>query len=427
MDDGTPGIEVGEYKSVRLNCLDEDRDIPYLKGEHFKYQSLAPFRVRELRNDEVEISNSSYSGIIQLDSCRINFSTKVKTNLFYMLSFLKDEQHFLYDPNRAIDIEEGASFFDVLGRLFINELEAILEQGLYRSYRREEDKLKFLRGKLDIRQQIQNEFRKDATFCCSFGDLTYDNQENRIVLLAATLLIPLIRFNDQVRDDLIRYRHIIQKEVSVATLTPDDCDRISFSRLNEHYKAIISFAKVILQSHFIRSTQRGAAKGFNFLVDMNKVYEDFVTSVIEDVIDNTVEFDDFVVEKQKRFSSLVREGRIITKPDVILRRKNTDEYPLIIDAKYKRDKSNNDYYQVIAYALAIPTAMACCLIYPDSEKDPIRSLTLDTKPFGYDRSDIKLHAKKLRLFLEPSDSDQSFHGYVENIRQQLQGILASCL
>jgi 5-methylcytosine-specific restriction enzyme subunit McrC len=416
--------EIPEFKSTIFDELDPETDLPYLKKSYFGSESPGTYKVRELKDSKVEIENTSYSGIIQLDTVRLHFSTKVKTNLFYMLSFLKDEKFFLYDPEVVIEIKEGENFFDILGRLFLNELEEIFRRGIYKKYVRKEENIAFLRGKLCITGQVTNDIRKRAKFHCSYEDLTYDNQENRIVLRATHLLIPLIRFNEDIKRSLMRYSQLLREEVSLVDLTYEDCNRIQFSKLNEHYESIIQFAKVILQHYFIRSVHVGASRGFNFIVNMNKVYEDFITALIEEVIEEGAEFKDFAAEKQERFDSLVKEKRIITRPDVILRQKNKKDYPVIIDAKYKRYDNNADYYQVIAYALAIPSARACFLIYPADELVDESPLTIDPKVFGNQRPEIKIFCIRINLLWEES---YGFADYVNLVKKQLSEKLSKVI
>jgi 5-methylcytosine-specific restriction endonuclease McrBC regulatory subunit McrC len=148
---------------------------------------------------------------------------------------------------------------------------------------------------------------------------------------------------------------------------------------------------------------------------MNKVYEDFITKLIEEVIEEGG--GEYAVERQERFDSLVRERRIITRPDVILRKKNTDQCPYIIDAKYKKQDSNSDYFQVIAYALAIPSATDCYLIYPQDEDIDMLPLTIDAGRFDPNRGDIKLHAIKIDLLLS---EDYDFQSYIMKMKQQLK-------
>jgi 5-methylcytosine-specific restriction enzyme subunit McrC len=418
-------IDIPEYQTKEVAGLSKDRDIPYLKKDCFKYKERSPYEIKKsIETDQIEIKNTSYSGIMQLEKVRIHFSTKVKTNLFYMLSFLKDEKSFLYDDEIIIDIKEGESFFDIIGKLFLNELKEIFEKGFYKKYVRKEENISFLKGKLQIKTQVRNDIHKKTKFYCSYEDLTYDNLENRIVLRAATLLIPLIRFNEDIKTELLRYSYILKEEVSLVNVSPEDCNRVQFSKLNEHYETIIQFSKVILQNYFIRHIYKGASKGFNFIVNMNKVYEDFISQIVEEIIQGEDEFQEFVVEKQAKFTRLVKEGEIITKPDVILRKKGKEEYPLIIDAKYKREENNTDYYQVIAYALAIPTAKACCLIYPSEENVNTTAFTLDRKSFDNTREDVKLHTVKINLFW---DEDMGFKEYIRKVKSELKSKLLQAI
>jgi 5-methylcytosine-specific restriction endonuclease McrBC regulatory subunit McrC len=162
-------------------------------------------------------------------------------------------------------------------------------------------------------------------------------------------------------------------------------------------------------------------------VNMNKVYEDFITEIIEEIVSENKEFKNYTVEKQEKFDSLVREKKIITKPDIILRQKETTNYPIIVDAKYKRQENNADYYQVIAYALAIPTAKKCCLIYPEDEPIAATVLTLDTKPFSPHGREIKLHALRVNLFLGDTDKQQDFSEYIKKMKEQISNNLIAVL
>jgi 5-methylcytosine-specific restriction enzyme subunit McrC len=338
---------------------------------------------------------------------------------------LKDEKAFNYDPDTIIDVREGLNFYDILGRMYLNELETIYRKGFYKKYVRKEEDIRYLRGKIILREQIKNNISKKSSFYCSYEDLTYDNAENQIILKAVTLLVPLIRFNERIKRDLIMYRLIMSEVVSLQNITPEDCERIQYNRLNEHYGAILAFSKLILRHHFIRSVQKGSAFGFNFIVNMNRVYEDFITTLLEELTSEDRAFEDYVIEKQARFDSLVKEKEIITRPDVILRRRDTNRYPLIIDAKYKARESNADYYQVIAYALALPGSETCCLIYPDEpdiKVPPI--LTLNTKPFERDGREVKIHTIKIDLRL---DEELWFEDYIKKIKTEMRTKITNCL
>ncbi len=412
-------VEIPEYRSCELILENEVNDLVYLQNSCFHKKSVSSYKVRKLRDNKIEIENTSFSGIIQLESVRIHFSTKVKTNLFYLLSFLKDEGAFFYDPFKIIDIKEGNNFFDILGRLFVNELIAIFKRGLCKRYVRREENLQFLKGRLLIPRQISNNIKKNPKFFCLYDDLTYDNLENRIILRATSLLAPHIRFNDATRKDLFRFINMLREEVRLENISPEDCDKVQYSRINDYYETIIGFCKIILQDHFIRSAQKGLSRGFNFIVNMNKVYEDFIIEMITEIFMEDERCRGYAVETQEKFDSLVKEKRIITKPDILLRRKNTREYPYIIDAKYKRQENNADYYQVIAYALAIPSATACFLVYPSEETIEDSVVTVDTTPFQIQKPgrEIKIVAIKINLHW---DQVLDYKPYIQGVKKELK-------
>ena len=152
------------------------------------------------------------------------------------------------------------------------------------------------------------------------------------------------------------------------------------------------------------------------------------TEIIEELINTCPEFTEFEIEKQPRFNKLVEEKSIVTKPDIVLRQ-NRNEYPFIIDTKYKKDPVNADYYQVIAYSLALRNCKACCLIYPESErveikKERTRILTLIRDLTGKDPRKVELHARTVDLRLEGSEEIE-YDTYIDNIKEQVKKILLS--
>ena len=416
-------IKISEYKYRVIDKFCKETDWDYLEKHCFKYKEKKPYNIFKNREGEVCIKNSSYSGIIQLENVRVHFSTKVKTNLFFMLSFLKSEKEFLCDKETPIEIKEGANFFDIIGRMFLNELEEIVKKGLLKKYVKKHENIGFLKGKLYIKGQIHNNIKNKPKFSCIYDDLTVNNLENQIVLRALTLLIPMIRFNMDIFKDLKSHEYILKDSIELVDVSPSDCDKIHFSRLNEYYSTIIQFSKLIIEENFIRSVNKGKSRGFNFVVNMNKVYEDFITEMVLEVVDQN--FEEYKVVSQSRFNSLVKEKKIVTIPDIILKQRGTESYPLIIDAKYKREDKNTDYYQVIAYSLALPEAKACCLIYPNTEKDIEKKLTLRRDIIHSNgQDDVKLYAKVVDLHIE---EDLLFDDFISGIKSQIKNIISECI
>ncbi len=416
-DDHTQDVVIKEYKTKTIKDLSPD-EISYLKKECFhKSRNVKSFEIDDMRIDGPRIKNDSFSGVIQLDDHRIHFAPKVSANLLYMLSFLKDDKNFYYDPSLLIDIDAGENFFDILGRLFINELDSIFQIGFFKKYVRKSENTPYLKGKLMFTQQIQNDIRKRLKFASSYEDLTYDNIENQIILRATNLLIPLIRFNEGVRQKLHLYNQLLREKVSLVKILPEECNRVQYSKLNDYYQAAIQFSKVIIQHNYIRSLDSGASIGFNFVVDMNKVFEDFITDIITEIVQEDEKLEDFYVVSQKSFKDLLKEKTLDTRPDVIIGMRHSEDFPIVIDTKYKPKSTSADYYQVIAYSLAIPTAKSCYLVYPKYKDSKDNSYTVNTESFGNERPEIKLNIVCIDLMLEGT---MSFDEFVSQTKNQLR-------
>jgi len=416
-------ITIPEYSDKELDIKLPPEDENYLRSQRFNRDKRKNIEVFYNREGKPTIRIGPFAGIIQLTDKRIHFSTKVNARLFYMLSFLKSEDEFLYDPETPIQIREGTNFFDIIGRFFLNYVKDILRRGLLKKYVRKKENVRFLKGKILIKNQIKENLVDKSRFFCEYEDLTFDNLENQIALSALHSLISLIRFNKRIRNELRRFETVLKDFISLLKVNPAECNHIKFNRINQHYANIIGLSKLILEERFIRSIHKGESRGFNFIVNMNKVYEDFITEIVEEIIEQDLEFKEFEIERQPRFSKLVRERTLITKPDIVIRR-GEKKYPFIIDTKYKREDSNADYYQVIAYSLALRNSKACCLIYPTSEKTKIssKSLTLVRDLTAEIPDEVKLLARTVDLYLT-KDKELEYEDYINGIKNQVKSIL----
>ncbi|MFH1897002.1 MAG: hypothetical protein ABH886_01990, partial [Candidatus Desantisbacteria bacterium] len=81
--------------------------------------------------------------------------------------------------------EHGKLFFDVIAKIMVLEFNDIFyKQGLLKKYVSKKENIKFLRGKLLIKDQIRRNLIDKAKFSCQYDDLTYNNLENQSILCA---------------------------------------------------------------------------------------------------------------------------------------------------------------------------------------------------------------------------------------------------
>lgn len=419
LEEDTITVEENKEKALDFS-LTTDEEL-YLSGPIFNGPRKKNITIFYDRNGKAFIKVGPYAGIIQLDSKRIHFSNKVDARLFYMLTFLKNEEEFLYDDSKLIDLKEGSNFFDVIGRLFLNLLEDIMRRGLLKKHVKQRENRRYFKGKLLIKEQLHVNTINKSRFFCEFEDLTFDNFENRVILSATTALISLIRYNEQTRAELKRYQTILKDAITLVRINTEEIHGLRFNRINQYYERIVKLSLLILEQRFVKSTESGESIGFNFIVNMNRVYEDFITEMFEEVIEEHA-YKDLSVVKQYGFASLVKERSLITKPDIIIK-KNQREYPIILDTKYKKEDANADYYQIIAYSLALKSSRACCLIYPKSESSQIeqRVLTLTRDPTNLTKDEVKIFTETIDL--SDNKAVVNYDQYILSIKAQIRRLL----
>lgn len=417
--DENPTIE--EYKTTKIKKLDK-RDWDYLEKSYFRIKNQKFFKVYVDRHSTQCIDNTSAAGLIQLSDRRLYFKTKVDTRLFYMLRFLKSEKDFLYDPDSIIEIEDGDNFFDIIVRLFLTELKKIIKTGLLQKYVRKYENLDELKGGLDIERQMQNDINDIFKFSCAYSDLTVDNAENRIVLKALDVLIPVVRFDKNLRKQLKMYEYLLKEGVKLVDLSPEDCDNISFDVTNDYYVSILRLSKVILNKSFIKSVHEGRSVGFNFIVNMNTVFQDFITQMINDVINENSEFSKFEAKNQKEFRSFIEGSN--EKPDVSLKIKGKRLYPFPIELKYKIEKKvkKADHVQAAVYGTNLPGARLGCIICAKDREDNIgrKSKQINKNMMKNESEKIPLLIYKIDLYID----DKLIYGdYINKIKDQIKTII----
>src|SRR3972149_8788336 len=138
--------------------FDEKIDRKYLNKKCFKFKKrklfrgkkcteLKPFKTHIGWNKEISIENVHCAGIIQLKNVRLRFYPKFDAYIFHMLSYLKTDEEFLYDPDNVIEIKEGVNFLDLIGRLFSIQLDKIVKIGLLKKYTEKHEDLGYIKGK----------------------------------------------------------------------------------------------------------------------------------------------------------------------------------------------------------------------------------------------------------------------------------------
>lgn len=257
-------------------------------------------------------------------------------------------------------LPEGLSLVDLLGWLLADQCESVLQGGLLQDYVAHEETLETLRGRLRLLDQVTRRFGRIDRLECAFDELETDVVENRI------LAAGLSRARRACRD-----RGIVRRLARLESIFREACDpdrlaaeqakaSIEYHRRNQHYKPGHELSWLFMEQPGIGDLlASGPISSFAFLLDMNRLFEGFVTRLLQDGLAPR----NIRVDAQRRDRTIIHDEvagrRYGIVPDMLL------EVPAAIgsgrrrvpvDAKYKlydeHDLDSADVYQTFFYAYA---------------------------------------------------------------------------
>lgn len=304
--------------------------------------------VKELK-DGLEISAKSYIGKIQFKNFIVNVKPKFKLkleNISKLFAYsLKLDDIKMPDNEIISDIVDN-HLIDVIITFFVRECRKLAIHGLLKSYVTYRDDIRYLRGKIILTQQQKHIIRKNLNFACEFDELEYNNLENQILLNCLKKCYNLTN-SESLKKQLMTLIYQFSGEVCDVYISLEDFHRINYTRLNQHYKTAHELARMILSSigigDFYQPLEPPKQKITSFFVDMNLVFERFVTRLL---LKNPRSY---TVESQKSSPAWESENgeKRFVRPDILLT--NDSEVKVVVDVKYKPKLDTSDLYQIGFY------------------------------------------------------------------------------
>jgi 5-methylcytosine-specific restriction enzyme subunit McrC len=200
-----------------------------------------------------------------------------------------------------------------------------------------------------------------------FDDFTEDILENRLLKAALATLGKLRLRSESSRRSLRRFDHVLEL-VSSQTYDPRNVPCIQYTRLNEHYRGAVEWARLILR-FASAEVRHGKALGTTVLFDMNEVFEDFVRVALREELGLKVHEFPSGGECPSLFLDSLRQ--IALKPD--LSWWSARRCRFVGDVKYKAVNAagvkHSDLYQLLAYTTATGLKSGL-LVYAASEGKP---------------------------------------------------------
>jgi 5-methylcytosine-specific restriction enzyme subunit McrC len=301
-------------------------------------------------------------------------------NLFYLLGFGADLVKW---AGTRFPFDTQPDLLAIVGWMFEAEVRRALAGGVVRGYRQEQEALTTLRGRVDVAAQIRARQGLPLPLECRFDEFTPDVELNRIIKAAILRLLRTPALDPPLTRAL-RFRLHSFADVAAVDYRDREVPEVVFSRLNRHWEHAAGLARLILQRQVLRDRE-GAVLGEGFTIDMNRLFERFVSDVIAAACPPAVR-----AEPQAARSLA---PRLPIRPDIVLRQGDRDV--AVADVKYKLPSGwvHHDAYQLLAYctALGLPAGL---LIYASPlphDAQPVAHTGIRLERIGLDL-DVDRHA-----------------------------------
>jgi len=394
-----------ETRTVALNA-DSARRLVDAAGPAL---SISPGAVR----GTYDITAGHHVGSIVVGDISVVISPKIKPdNLFLMLEAGIPADRW---RKETLDYKVDQNLLPSVISFFARTVDAALARGVLRAYRSIDERLVALRGRIDLREQIRQPALASPV-ACTFDEYTSDNAENRYLRAALRRARRVTSVPIDVRRSIERSL-IRLDEVSDVIVQPDDFDRMVFTRLNRHYEPALRLARLVL-SNLTLLDDHGDAGASSFLVDMNDLFQRFVTLRLRRALNGSLR----LIDEPTRH--LGRGGQVTMYPDLEFHDPLTNRATYVGDVKYKITADGRarsaDYYQMLAYctALNLPEGV---LIYCLADGDPPRRVVEVV------HTDIRLRTFPIDLRGDADAVDgaiQELADWIKDRSRAIQGVAA---
>ena len=284
------------------------------------------------------------------------------------IKMLRTLKNFPFKSSNLANLKtQNLPLLEIFISMFLCELETLVKKGIKSDYVALEENLNFLKGKLNINEQIKRNSIHKERFYVGYSEFLSDIKINRIIKSTLKFLYKKSNFNKN--QQKIRELLFMFDEVSTCDDYKNFFAKLVITRQVKHYEQTLLWCKIFLLGNSF-TQHKGDDLAFALLFDMNALFESYVGNFIKKKFSGTIlqHSEKHLVEEPKSFK---------LRPDIFLKDK------FIADTKWKIISSKDDISQADLYQLYAYGKKHECdnlhLIYP--KIDDIRQKTMK---FRYD-------------------------------------------
>ncbi len=310
------------------------------------------------------LTPGSTVGVIRLPDLTVEIRPKLPIDrVLFLASYALGA--FQLKPEVA-DIDKSNNLVEAMVQFFHAAVRQATGRGLLQGYETQEETLNVVRGRIRIEEQLRRRYGIAVPIEVRYDEFTPDILPNRLLKAAVRRLAWLPHRSRNTRR-LLSVMRAVFASVSDVEYPSTDLPDIPVNPLNAHYQPALALARLILKSGTVE-LEAGNVESASFLINMNRVFEDFVVVGLREALDLTTYT--FPQGTGGHPLWLDTNGKLRLEPDISWWQDGRCVF--VGDAKYKRIVSgarSPDVYQALAYAVAagLPSAL---LIYAHGEDRP---------------------------------------------------------
>lgn len=401
-------IVIKEYEEKDIKDCDLDNLQSYIKCQNLS---------SVLKVTRHGIKANSWVGVIKYKKTHFQILPKlicdnenkecILKNLIYMLSYTKNLD-IKTNEDAKLSAERNP-FIEILIREYAKSLFDCLIRLTPKQYTREEDNLKFIKGKMKFSENIRYNCTNQAKFYCEYDKFSEDNILNQLFLFVSTCLYNISNnsYNKKTLKFIINY----YSDITFVRFDKFKVRKIKLTRNQELFKKSFNLAKMFVEQTSV-DLSKNRFENITLVWDMNALFEEFVFEIMKKSCPDWI----LTAQKGKKLLKGTENKKRNTFVDIFAQK---EDQKLIIDTKYKKfvdenSFSNADVFQVSTYCLLHNTNNAI-LLYPQWENN--KKPNIEDYYLNNGNNNYKISFKTINLKYD------NLKNNIDKIKQEIQYIL----
>jgi 5-methylcytosine-specific restriction enzyme subunit McrC len=291
---------------------------------------------------------------------------KPKVEIARLLFMLGYSCHGAAWQASPVEVREAPGLVPAVAQALWRQVARAIRQGLLPGYVTCEESSPVLRGRLLESAQLARHHGQPLPLEIRYDEFTVDIAENQILRTACERMLLVPRVDAESSRMLRRLLRDFAGVGSIRRGAPVPAWQPV--RINARYHAALRLAELVLRATSAEHAA-GAVAVNGFLLDMPRLFEDFVTVALREAIEAV--HGGSVVGQSRHY--LDEAGLVVLRPDIVWRAGGA--VAAVIDAKYKAGNPsgfpNADLYQLLAYCTALGLRVGH-LVYAAGNEEPAR-------------------------------------------------------